>query len=121
MSRRALQQQSILVTPAIVLGRSSRARYPGTAVFAANCRELARAYRLSRGGPKLEAAARLFGAVERYSRILHQLRHARYKVVPYLIDLAARSASWLRAPEEFRPRTTHGRDQIAELVRYLFE
>lgn len=125
MSRRASKQQSFdfpsLVTPAIIQGRFPHARYPGKAIFVGNCRELARAYRLSRGRPKLLAAARLFGAVERYSHILHQLRHERYKVVPYLIDLAGRSAVWLRAPEDFRPRTTHGRDQLAELIRYLFE
>jgi hypothetical protein len=121
MSRRASKQQSILVTPAIIQGRFSSSHYPGSAVFAANCRELSRAYRLSRGRPRLLAAVRLFGAVERHTRVLHQLRHERYKVVPYLIDLAGRSAAWLRAPEDFRPRTTHGRDQVAELVRYLFE
>jgi hypothetical protein len=120
MSRRASKQQP-LVTPAIIQGRFKRSEQPGPPIFAANCRELSRAYRLSRGRPRLLAAARLFGAVERYSHILHQLRPERYKVVPYLIDLAGRSAAWLRAPEDFRPRTTHGRDQLAELVRYLFE
>lgn len=124
MSRRAFEQQSCalsLVTPAIIQGRFRSSKYPGTPVFADNCRELAHAYRLSKGGPKLLPVARLFGAVERYTRILHQLRHARYKVVPYLIDMASRSAAWLRAPEDFRPRTTHGRDQLPELIRYLFE
>lgn len=125
MSRRASKQQafsfSSLVTPAIIQGRRSFARDPGSTTFTANCRELSRAYHLSRGGPKLLPAARLFGAVERYTRILHQLRHARYKVVPYLIDLAGRSSAWLKEPEDFRPRTTHGRDQLPELVRYLFE
>jgi hypothetical protein len=124
MSRRFFEQQSCdlsLVTPAIIQGRFRSSKYPGTAIFADNCRELAHAYRLSRGGPKLQPAARLFGAVERYTHILNQLRHARYKVVPYLIDMAQRSDEWLRAPEDFRPRTTHGRDQLPELIRYLFE
>jgi hypothetical protein len=125
MSRRSSLQQSSarssLITPRIIEGRYARAHYPGTAIFAENCRELASAYRLSRGRPKLLPAARLFGAVERYSRILHQLRHDQHKVVPYLIDVAGHSEAWVCAPEEFRPRTTHGRDQITELVRYLFE
>lgn len=124
MSRHFVQQfcdLSSAVTPAIIQGRFRSSKYPGTAIFAENCRELARAYRLAKARPKLEPVARLFGAVERYTRILHQLRHARYKVVPYLIDMAARSASWLRAPEEFRPRTTHGKDQLPELISHLFE
>jgi len=124
MSRRASLPQSIelssLVTPRIIQGRGYLARNLGSAIFAANCEQIARAYRLTRGGPKLLAAARLFGAVESQSRILHQLRHDRYKVVPYLIDLASRSAEWLRAPEDFRPRATHGRDQIVELTHHLF-
>lgn len=125
MSRRFFEQQpcdlSSLVTSAIIQGQFRSSKYPGTAIFADNCRELARAYRLSRGRAKLLPAARLFGAVERYTRILQQLRHERYKVVPYLIDMAGRSAAWLRAPEDFRPRTTHGRDQLPELIRFLFE
>jgi hypothetical protein len=76
---------------------------------------------MSRGRPRVVAAARLFGAVERHSRILHQLRQGRCKVVTYLIDLAGRSSAWLRAPEDFRPRTSHGREQLPELVRHLFE
>lgn len=107
MSRRASKQQSIPVTPAIIQGRFRSFHYPGPAVFAANCRELSGAYRHSRGGPRLLAAVRLFGVVERHTRILHQLRDTRYKVVPYLIDLAGRSAAWLRArgvPSAHDPR-----------------
>lgn len=121
MSRRASKRHLPPITSAIIQGRFPHSHYPGPALFAANCRELARAYALSRGRARLLPAARLFGAVERHSRILHQLRHARYKVVPYLIDVAGRSAHWLREPEDFRPRTSHGRDQLAELVRHLFE
>lgn len=68
MSRRASIQQSIhfphLITPRIIQGRFTSSDYPGPAIFAANRRELAGAYRLSRGRPRLLAAARLFGAVE---------------------------------------------------------
>lgn len=121
MSRRALKPFCLPITPAIIEGRLGHARYPGSAIFAANCREISRAFALCRGGAKVQAAVRLFAAVEQQTRILHQLRHSQYKVVSYLVDLAQRSAAWLRAPEDFRPRTTHGRDQIGELVRYLFE
>lgn len=125
MSRRASTQSSLahaaLFTPLIIEGRLSRSNYPGTPIFAANCRELSRAYHLSRGGKKLEPAARLFGAVERYTKILHEVRDGQHKVVPYLIDVAGRNATWIRQPEDFRPRTSRGKDQLVELVRYLFE
>jgi len=121
MSRRALSSYRLPITTAIITGRFRHARYPGPAIFAANCREISRAFSLCRGGPNVQASVRLFAEVEQQTRILHQLRHSQCKVVSYLVDLAQRSALWVRAPEEFRPRTTHGKDQIGELVRYLFE
>jgi len=124
MSRRAAKHSrffGVPVTAAIIQGRLRPSRHAESGTFAANCRELSRAFRHCRGGARVQAAVRLFAAVEQHSRILQQLQPARYKVVPYLIDLAERSAEWLRAPEDFRPRTTHGRDQIAELVAHLFE
>jgi PcfJ-like protein len=125
MSRRASEQQSVrrplFITFAIVQGNFARADYPGPPIFAANCRQLSRAYAQSRERVRLLPAARLFDVVERRSRILHDLPRARYKVVPYLIDLAARSGAWQRQPEAFSPRSRHGREQLAELVQHLFE
>jgi hypothetical protein len=59
--------------------------------------------------------------VERHSSILQTLRPGRYKIVPYLIDLATHSARWVRAPEDFRPTSELGPEQVVELVRHLLE
>jgi hypothetical protein len=75
----------------------------------------------ARARPKTLPAARLFASVERHSSILQTLRPGRYKIVPYLIDLATHGARWVRAPEDFRPTSEHGAEQVVELVRHLLE
>jgi hypothetical protein len=125
MSRRATnsswRKASETITPAIIQGRSAELCIPRTTVFSDNCRQLALAFPKARARPKTLPAVRLFDAVERHSSILQSLRSTRYKIVPYLIDVAARSARWVRAPDDFRPTAEHAADQVLELVRHLFE
>lgn len=124
MSRRATkprpQAPHCLITPAIIQGRNSPQYRAAPTIFEANCRQLALAYAGARPGTRKLAAARLFAAVEAGSSILHELRPTRYKVVPYLIELAARSAHWIREPEDFRPSAEHPILQVLTLMRHLF-
>jgi hypothetical protein len=109
------------VTPAIIQGLWPGPHFRRTSIFSDNCRLLALAYPKARARPKTLPAARLFAAVERHSSILQTLRPGRYKIVPYLIDLATHSARWVRAPEDFRPTSELGPEQVVELVRHLLE
>jgi hypothetical protein len=124
MSRRATIPRPVgphcLITPGLIQGSSRLAHHPKPTIFQANCQRLSLAYAGGQPRARKLAAQRLFAAVEASSSILHDLRPTRYKVVPYLIELAAHSAHWLREPEEFRPSSEHSSLQVLALVRHLF-
>ena len=111
-----------LITPAIIQGRNRHEHCAKPTVFEANCRRLWLAYGGAGARARMRklAAARLFAAVEAGTSILHDLRPTRYQVVPYLIELAARSAQWLREPEDFQPSSEHAGLQLLALLRHLF-
>jgi hypothetical protein len=126
MSRRATKPRPraphCLITPAIIQGRNNPGHRAEPTIFEANCRRVWLAY----GGAGARArvrklvAARLFATVEGRTSILHELRPARYQIVPYLIELAARSPRWLREPEDFQPCLEHPSLQLLALLRHLF-
>ncbi|HYQ04412.1 MAG TPA: PcfJ domain-containing protein [Polyangiaceae bacterium] len=124
MSRRATKPRPraphCLITPAIIQGQFRPRSASNSTIFEANCQRLWLAYAQARPRLRKLTAARLFAAVEANSSILHDLRPTRHKVVPYLIELAARSALWIREPEDFVPTDETPALQVVSLLRHLF-
>jgi hypothetical protein len=107
-----------LITPAIIQGQTRPRHCSNQTIFQANCWRLWLAYAPAPPRVRKLAAARLFAAVEARTSILHDLRPTRYKVVPYLIELASRSAQWVREPEDFQASMEAPSLQVLSLLRH---
>lgn len=108
------------VTSRVIQGDWKRKRFPGNENFAANCKQLASAFRGARFRKRKAPVEALFAAVEERSVLLEML-DTRHALVPFLIRVAMFEDRWVRPPDEWEPKSFDPKMQVAELMAHLFE